>query len=108
MDEEFGRNAKLGWKIGTWGGTANEDDAIDILIRQRSEQHGVDDLEHSGIGADGEPQRPDRHGCKAWRTPQCTHCLAKIDHPVADARGHAFSLSLGTIWSEQCGVDDLR
>ncbi len=35
------------------------DDPIGVRIRQRPQQHGVDDAEHRGVGADAERQRQD-------------------------------------------------
>ena len=36
------------------------DQPIGVRIRQRPQQHGVDDAEHRGVGADAERQRQDR------------------------------------------------
>lgn len=44
--------------------------AVEIGIRQRFEEHSVEEAENGGIGSDAEREGDHRDGCKQGRLPQ--------------------------------------
>jgi hypothetical protein len=53
-------------------------ESIGILVRQRLEQHGIDDGEHGRVGADTERERENRAGRERRRSPQRAGGIEKI------------------------------
>ena len=51
---------------------------VGLRVRQRPQQHRVDDAEHRGIGADAERQRDDRDGGESRRLPEVPRTEGQI------------------------------
>src|SRR5262249_10925233 len=56
----------------------DEHEARRIGVRQRAEQHGVDDAEDCRAGTDAKRDRDDRDGREAWVLAQSTHTVGDV------------------------------
>ena len=70
-------------------GVVDEEQPLGILDRQCLDQHGVDQAEDRGVGADPEPERQQRHQRERGRPPQqpqgVAHVAAQfVEQPQAD------------------------
>ena len=63
---------------------ADRDEPIGIRVRQRAEQHGVEDAEDRGVRADAERQRHERDGREAGRTPKQPRGVADVSRQIDD------------------------
>ena len=70
-------------------GVVDEEQSLRVVDRQRLDQHGVDQAEDRGVGADPEPERQQGHQRERRRPPQQPECVADVaaqlvDQPQAD------------------------
>jgi len=55
-----------------------EDQALRVAIRQRAQQHGIDETEDRGVGADSERQNQDRDGGEPGAAAENVKAIAKV------------------------------
>ena len=58
----------------------DRDEAIGLSIRERLEQHGVDDAEDRRVGTDAETERQDDDGREAWALEEPADGVSEIAH----------------------------
>ena len=63
---------------------ADHDEPIGIRVRQRAQQHGVEDAEDRGVRADAERQRHERDRREAGRAPQQPRGVAHVARQIDD------------------------
>ena len=63
---------------------ADRDQAIRICVRQRTQQHGVEDAEDRGVRADAERQGHERDRREAGRAPQQPRRIANVARQIDD------------------------
>src|SRR6185503_11852121 len=96
MDVELGARAETLGEVGSGGGPGHYHQLLGARKRQRLEDDGVDDVEHAGHGADGEPERHDGRDEEPGGTEEPAPSVAEVGGPVGQ---HALSPAGDVGWT---------
>ena len=69
-----------------------------VLVRQRTQQHRIDQAEDGRVGTDAERQHKHRHGCESRRFAQHSKAVKEVPSHAALDAGHC--LRLGRLLTE--------
>ena len=99
LEEELARRAELALHVRPGRGGGDEHQPFRVRVRQRREQHVVENGEDGGDRADRQAQRADDGGGEAGRAPQRAQRVAKRPSPAVQVEAHGLS----SLWSGNIG-----
>jgi hypothetical protein len=94
LEEELLRDPELPFLLGARRLGGDEDQPIRVSVGERVEHDPVQDGEHAGDDADGEPQRADYRGREAGRPPERAQGMAQLGAPAIQGEAHRFPSKL--------------